>query len=244
MFEFMFQIITLLKSRGKNVSCLFLSYDLAPGRVYPRQLQQGAMLLNHAISTLSISPKNIILTGDSAGANLALGLLSHISHPHPGLNGVDVPKVDLKGEKLKGAVLISPWVSFNLDDESWKRNEYKDVLCKPAGQQWSSAFVNHPSPIDPASDYYNQAITAPASWWEGAMVEEVFIVAGEEEVLVDGITEFAGTFGKGVGESRVEFKVFEGEYHDQPSIDLHMGYKESQEGEQAKAIKGWIASKL
>ncbi|TVY86225.1 ATP-dependent RNA helicase, partial [Lachnellula willkommii] len=180
MFEFMFQIISVLQSQGKNIACLFLSYDLAPARVYPRQLQQGAMLLNHVLHTLHIPPSNILLTGDSAGGNLAVGLLAHISHPHPGLHGVDVPKVEL-GEggnaKLKGVVLISPWVSFNLDSESWIRNEYKDCLCKKAGQQWSSAFLDHPQPLDPVSDYYNQAITAPESWWEGAAVEKVLIVA-------------------------------------------------------------------
>lgn len=243
MFEFMFQIVSLLNSQGKSVSCLFLSYDLAPGRPYPRQLQQASMLINHVTSTLNIAPSKIILTGDSAGANLVLALLSHISHPHPGLNSVEIDKVILS-EKFRGAVLISPWVSFDLTTDSWTRNAYKDVLCRPAGEQWSSAFVNHPPPIDAASDYYNQAVTAPTSWWKGLMVEEVFVVAGKEEVLVDGIEEFAKKFEEGVGGGRVEVRVFEGEYHDQPSIDLQMGYKESQEGGQAKAIKGWIASKL
>ncbi|TVY54411.1 Steryl acetyl hydrolase 1 [Lachnellula cervina] len=219
MFEFMFQIISVLQSQGKNVACLFLSYDLAPARVYPRQLQQGAMLLNHVLHTLHIPPSNIILAGDSAGGNLAVGLLAHISHPHPGLHGVDVPKVELgEGGKFKGALLISPWVSFNLDGESWTRNEYKDCLCKKSGQQWSSAFLNHPQPLDPVSDYYNQAVTAPESWWEGAAVESVLIVAGREEVLVDGITEFAGKFSRGVGSAgKVEFRVLEG-YHVQGSI--------------------------
>jgi len=239
----MFQIVSVLQSKGKNVSCLFLSYDLAPSRVYPRQLQQGAMLLNHVLHTLHISPSNVVLTGDSAGGNLALGLLSHISHPHPGLHGVEVPKVEVGDEKLKGIVLISPWVSFDLDSEAWKRNEYKDCLCRGAAEQWSSAFLNHPQPLAPVSDYYNQAVTAPESWWEGAAVESVLIVAGKEEVLVDGITEFAGKFSKGLGAGNVEFRALEG-YHVQPSIDLQMGYKESQEGEQAKTIKSWIASKL
>ncbi|TVY39921.1 Steryl acetyl hydrolase [Lachnellula subtilissima] len=254
MFEFMFQIISVLQSQGKNVSCLFLSYDLAPARVYPRQLQQAAMLLNHVLHTLHISPSNIILTGDSAGGNLALALLSHISHPHPGLHGVEVPKVELgpgaesgsgssgANEKLNGIVLISPWVSFNLTSASWDRNKYKDCLDKVAGQQWSSAFLNHPQPLDAVSDYYNQAVTAPESWWEGAEVESVLIVAGREEVLVDGITEFAGKFERGVGVAgNVEFRVLDG-FHVQPAIDLQMGYTEAQEGEQAKTIKSWIAS--
>jgi len=47
-----------------------------------------------------------------------------------------------------------------------------------------------------------------------------------------------------MGPSKVELCVVPGEYHDQAVIDLTFGYKEKDEGGQAKKIKGWIASKL
>jgi hypothetical protein len=50
--------------------------------------------------------------------------------------------------------------------------------------------------------------------------------------------------GKGFGEDKVEVFVADGEYHDQPSIDLHIGYKEKDEGVTAREIKRWISSKL
>src|SRR5258707_263246 len=68
--------------------------DLAPTAPYPRQLQQAALLLTHALHTLHIPPQNIILTGDSAGANLVLSLLSHISHPHPS-TVLPIPRISL-----------------------------------------------------------------------------------------------------------------------------------------------------
>jgi acetyl esterase/lipase len=241
MFLFMSHIVSSATANGTSLSVLFLSYDLAPGAIYPRQLQQAAAILSHTVTTLKKSPRNIIFTGDSAGANLALSLLSHLKHPHP--SGT-VMEVDLKGEEIKGAVLISPWVDFSTDSESWTRNKYKDVLCAEAGNQWSSAFLGEAYPHTKTSDYYNQATTAPESWWEGLPVEKILIVAGEEEVLVDGIVKFEGKLRKGLGEDRVELVVVNGEYHDQPSVDLQMGYKESEEGEQAKLIKRWIGSKL
>ncbi|KAH7420210.1 Alpha/Beta hydrolase protein [Cadophora sp. MPI-SDFR-AT-0126] len=242
MFEFMFQIVDLLNKNGKNVACLMLSYDLAPGAVYPRQLQQASMFLNHVVNKLLIEPNNIILSGDSAGANLALALVSHISHPHPSTT-LPIPKFSVSSP-FRGLVLISPWVSFDLTYPSFAKNEYKDLITTNAGMEWSSAFLACPWPHTSASDYYNQAITAPSSWWKDIPVQEVFIVVGDEEVLLDGITKFERQFTEGFGEGKVEFKVFEGEYHDQPSIDLQLGYKESQEGETAKAIKGWIVSRL
>lgn len=43
-----------------------------------------------------------------------------------------------------------------------------------------------------APDNYNQPLRAPASWWEGLKVEEVLIIAGADEVLVDYVKELAG----------------------------------------------------
>jgi acetyl esterase/lipase len=243
MFEFMFQIVDVLQSKGKNAAVLMLSYDLAPGRTYPRQLQQASMLLNHVLNKLEVPPSNIILTGDSAGANLALSLLSHILHPHPSTT-TPIPPITLSSP-LHGAILISPWVSFNTSTASFKSNKYKDVIAPEAVKQWSDAFMGSKYPYTETSDYYNQALTAPESWWEGLPVEEVLIVAGEEEVLIDGINEFEGKLRRGVGEAvKVEYLVAKGEYHDQPTLDLQLGYGEGDEGEQARRIKGWVTSKL
>jgi hypothetical protein len=71
------------------------------------------------------------------------------------------------------------------------------------------------------------------------------VLAGEDEVLVDSIKEFEGKLRRGVGSgTTVELLVAKGEYHIQPYLDLQFGYKEKDEGEQAKKIKGWVSSKL
>ena len=63
--------------------------------------------------------------------------------------------------------------------------------------------------------------------------------------MIDGIREFEGKLRRGVGDgTKVELVVAKGEYHDQPSLDLQIGYSEKDEGEQAKVIKGWVSSKL
>ncbi|KAH8598102.1 prolyl oligopeptidase-like protein [Bisporella sp. PMI_857] len=242
MFEFMFQIVDALKSQGKSAAVLMLSYDLAPTAPYPRQLQQAAALLQHVLTTLSVSPSRIILTGDSAGANLATSLLSHISHPHPSSS---IPRISLPdNENFAGAVLISPWVSFDTSDASFTANEYKDVIGIGALQQWSSAFLDDPYPHTKKSDFYNHAVNAPESWWENLKIDRVLIVAGAEEVLLDGINKFVKKFTDGLGSEKVETIVVQGEYHDQPNIDLQIGYTEKQEGKQAKLIKNWISSRL
>jgi len=180
--------------------------------------------------------------GDSAGGNILLALLSHISHPHPSTS-LPIPRITLS-RPFRGAVLNSPWISFDLLADSFKQNEYKDCISTEVGKKWSSAWLECPWPHKEASDYYNQAITAPLKWWEGLQVQEVLIVAGEEEVLIDGIKDFAQRLSKGFGEEKVTLVVAQGGYHDQPYLDLQLGYKEKNEGQQAKEIKHWIGSKL
>ncbi|KAL2068405.1 hypothetical protein VTL71DRAFT_16503 [Oculimacula yallundae] len=241
MVDFMFQVVDVLNKKGKNVACLFLAYDLAPGAQYPRQLQQASSLINHLVHTLKISPSNIIITGDSAGANLALSLLSHISHPHP---NPTIPRVELPTPFL-GLVLISPWVSFDTTLPSFVENEFKDCVSQPGGKKWSAAFLNCAWPHDGFKDNYNEASIAPADWWEGLQVKDVCVMCGSEEVLRDGIVEFEKKLRKGVGkDTGVQMTILSGEYHDQPNIDLQLGYKEKDEGQTAKLVKSWIASKL
>lgn len=242
MVEFMFQVIDSLTAQGKNVACLFLSYDLAPSAIYPRQLQQGAALLQHVLTDLKFPPGNIILTGDSAGGNLITALLSHISHPHPSTT-VNIAPIQLSAP-LRGAVLISPWVEFDTSKPSFELNKSKDCLTVAALNQWSSAFLGVPYPHTGALDYYNNAITAPESWWKDLQVEDVLIVAAADEVLLDGVVAFEKKLSKGLGEDKVELFIAHGEYHDQPSIDVMLGYAEKDEGLQAKRVKTWIASKL
>lgn len=113
------------------------------------------------------------------------------------------------------------------------------------------------------ADEYNQPIMAPLEWWRGLPVEEVLIVAGKDEILVDDVVEFAGRLEEGMnmgqegvkgegkkgqgkekdgGKGRVMLFVAEGECHDQPNLDVQFGYKEP--GEQTKLIRSWIGNKL
>ncbi|KUJ19772.1 alpha/beta-hydrolase [Mollisia scopiformis] len=244
MFLFIHNLIQHLSAQGKSVSCLFLSYDLSPTAPYPRQLQQASALLSHILTTLHYSPHSILLTGDSAGANLALSLLSHLTHPHP---DPAIPPVQMDGS-LKGVVLTSPWISFEMNAESFERNGGRDVVSIQAGTTWSTAFLRCPWPHSSAIDAYNQpgGSLVSASWFKDypSVVDEVLIVCGSDEVLVDGITDFQRKLKEGMGEERVRFVVGVDEYHDAPSLDLGLGYKESEEGVQAREIKRWIGSKF
>jgi len=238
-FEFIFQALKKFQSQGHNVAYLCLAYDLTPSALYPRQLGQAAAFLNYVLNDLHFSPENIILSGDSAGANLILSLVSHILHPHP---SPSVPRVTLPSPLL-GCLLICPWVSFDGNGASFKENVYKDCIDPEGSQKWIRALAG-----DHANgDNYNEPITARESWWKNFPAKDVLIVAGGDEYLLDGVKEFNKKFQEALKgqDVKYEFIICPNEYHDQWYIDIQMGYtKESDETKQAKVIKEFIQSRL
>jgi acetyl esterase/lipase len=237
-YSYIHHLASALSTPTTRVSALILSYDLAPGAIYPRQLAQAVLLLKHVLENLDFVPSDIILTGDSAGGNLACALLLHLAHPHP---SASVPRLSLKdGEKLLAAVLISPWVSFDLSHPSYA-NYPKDLIDAEMLKCWSEAFMGTEYPFG-NTDAYNQPAIASASLWEGVPVEAVLVTGGDDEVLRDGILELARRIKEGLGEGRVQVLVAKNEAHEAALLDLLLQYQESTES--GRAIEGFVRAKL
>jgi len=120
-----------------------------------------------------------MLGGDSAGGNLALELLSSLSHPRS-----DMPTIR-STEPVAATMLISPWVTFDTSAASFHDNQYADCVEKPALEDWSNAYLGEAAP-----DGYNSPLAAPKGWWKGLKSVELCIVYGEYEVFRDDITRF------------------------------------------------------
>ena len=114
------------------------------------------------------------------GANLALGVLSHILHPHP-----ELPPLSLSAP-LKGGILLAPWASFRTDWPSVKENAQKDIVTAYIGDTWSASFLG-----TSIKDNYNEPIRTDVKWWSDLqkIVEEIFIVGARDEILYDVIRE-------------------------------------------------------
>jgi alpha/beta hydrolase fold len=173
------QVQPELKEADKSVAFLFLEYTLVPHGTYPVQVKEAVEALDYVLNDLKRSPADVVLAGDSAGGNMCLATLSHIMHPAP-----DIPKLDIHG-KLKGLILVAPWVSFRLDFESAKANVYKDIITETVGNKWSSDYM-----AGKAITPYANALTAEAAWWKDSKVEHILCVAGADELLCDPITEW------------------------------------------------------
>ncbi|KAM0805583.1 Alpha/Beta hydrolase protein [Usnea florida] len=213
-----------------TVSALMLSYTLAPHATYPRQLQQAASLLHHTLTALHYAPSNIIIAGDSAGGNMALGLISHLLHPHP-----EIPPLPLKdGAPLHAAILLAPWASFRHDWPSTRTNAPTDYVSSSVGDLWSAAFLG-----GRPRDAYNEPLAAGPGWWDGLgkVLGGCLVTVGGGEILEDVVRETGRRLGGGMGgeKGRVRVVVAGGEWHDRPVMNtFEMG------GAQDGAVRGFV----
>jgi acetyl esterase/lipase len=181
--KYQFELQKAIRRLGHDFSIFSLSYTLAPKAVYPMQLAQAAAALRFLVKDQGRDPETILLGGDSAGANLATALLSHLAHPHWG-----VETVDLGGKMLRGALMISPWVAFRTDDDSFRRNAKSDFLTTAGLNRASNTYIGPGG----RHDNYTEPVRAPPEWWSDVanVVSEIMIWGGGGEVLIDGIRRF------------------------------------------------------
>ena len=254
-FHYLHRLVTdLNKSHGTttSVSILLLAYDLVPEQISMRQLNQAGSLLRHLVET-GRSPSRIILGGDSAGGGLALSLLLDMLHQGRSRR---YPHGNFKLEEpLRGAFLISPWVSFDYNTRSMRENVEKDCVV-PKFLELSSTMFLHTMPSKNGerndlefTNEYCEPLLAEKEQWEGVqgVVSEVLITGGRNEIMINGIEEFAGKFvdgwrGGGGDSAKVTVQFSAGEAHDEPITDVMIGYTEK--GESQRMIESWLGRLL
>lgn len=134
--------------RSPEASILFPQYRLSsyPGNKYPAAFQDAVTAYAHLVFTLRIPPSDIVLSGDSAGGNLALALLRYITKHK-----------ELLPEPA-GLFLWSPWVDLSVSPESLaKRSNYSVDFIPSSLVQWADRVFLPPGNEqypDPRQDPY------------------------------------------------------------------------------------------
>lgn len=182
-------LVSKARSSGKSVAVLLLQYDLAPGRRYPRQHQQAVELLRYTTKVLKKAPENIMLAGDSAGANMTLGVLSHLMTTHPSIDALK-----LSGP-LAGALISSPVAVLNTKNARFRSQEAQDPAGGDTIQVWLDNFLGSSQP-----DAWNQPLTNDATWWSGlsGVVHEVLMTVAAVEMMAEDTINLASKIKVGV----------------------------------------------
>jgi acetyl esterase/lipase len=178
-FDLLASTAAKVEAAGRSVSCAIVQYNLTPTSQYPTQISQSVEALHYLINILGKGPSEVILAGDSAGGLLVMGVLSHLLHPHAEIKRVELPS------PLKGVILLSPWVDFEMNSPSALENRMQDPASAPVLRGWIEAYLGG-APLD----NYNQPGLAPAEWWNGIPVKQILIIGGAKEVFAEEIAKF------------------------------------------------------
>jgi acetyl esterase/lipase len=173
----------LARSLTRHTGCNYVctpQYRLSSSKNghFPAPLQDALTTYLFLIKTKGIPAEQIILSGDSAGANLALALLRYI-HEYGKEDEVPLPRA---------VMLWSPWVDVSAaaeQDMALSPNYRTDYLNKQFGQ-WGALTISAYGKIDPKGPYLSP-LHHPFRLEKSL---PVFVHAGGSEVLCDDIREF------------------------------------------------------
>lgn len=150
--------------------------------------------LRYILTTANVPPAHVYLGGDSAGANVALAVVLHLSdHAHPAIVADDAAHNEKRRQPLVeddqylgGIFCLGPWVSFDFDRRSERENRERDCLSKKSERAWAARYLDYRN-----GDPWSEPALAPAEWWANARVREFLILTGSDEILLNGIEDFA-----------------------------------------------------
>ncbi|KAH9476881.1 Putative steryl acetyl hydrolase mug81 [Psilocybe cubensis] len=218
----------VIANNGKEVDVAMLNYTLVPDAMFPTQLKQAVLAIQHLIST-GIKPENIQLAGDSAGGVLIHEVLSHMLHPVP-----DVPSLVLSAP-LGGAYLMSPACSLK-DSPLLRSNQGRgDIITTPTVIYWGSKLFEG---VPEFGIPYLEGNSAPEDWFKGVdkVVKRILISAGDAEIFRDAIIKYTKTIEK--HHKDVTFFLEKHGVHDDPFLLFLVG--EPNRGKLTPFIIDWL----
>lgn len=172
-----------------NMQVLHCDYPLAPEYPYPNALSK---LYDVYLGILEqgIHPKDITLSGDSCGGNLALALCMKLRD-----DGKPMPS---------GIVLLSPWLDLSLSGESLRLNKKHDaLLSNEALEDGVKYYITEDTSVDEAyvSPMFGNLKGLP----------EILVQVGSKEILLDDAKRFKELADE--AGAKVTLSIFPGMWH-------------------------------
>ena len=146
-------------SEHLELPILFIEYSLAPEKPFPSAINEIGSVYNHIL--LQYPESDIIFMGDSAGAGLAVSVLSKLN-----IEGIKYPS---------HLVMFSPWIDLTCSNESLTKNADNDpILTKKALLNYASLYASN--------DYLSDANPIEAKFEK---YPPTLILVGSGEILLD-----------------------------------------------------------
>lgn len=153
--------LTSKLAAAASMEVLCFDYRLAPENPYPAAAEDTMKVWNY-LMLLGYAARDVILTGDSAGGNLALTLMLRLQQEGRMLPG--------------GVVLMSPWTDLTSSGKSFQtRAEADPVLDRPYIERMVKAYAE-------GQDLRDPMISPLFGNFQG--FPPVYIQAGDNEILL------------------------------------------------------------
>ncbi|WP_116047600.1 alpha/beta hydrolase [Amycolatopsis palatopharyngis] len=175
-------------SAAANLPVFLLDYRRAPEHPFPAAADD-ALAAYRTLLDKGFAPERITVAGDSAGGQLAAGLLADI-----GRAGLPQPA---------RALLLSPWLDFDLAEIRRRDLEHRDPFVPPAYvEKCRQAYT---AGADPADVRLN-VLAADKTGWPPLLIQVggTECLLGDSERLADSVTACGGS---------AELQVWPGQIH-------------------------------
>lgn len=217
---------------GVAVTVALIQYTLVPGGRMPTQLSQVVAAFNE-VRSQGFSPKDIIIGGESGGANLTMQFIGHLLLAHPGVPAVTLP------EPLAGVLAISPALGSDGETRSFRENKNCDMITEelvhklagdmlPEGEADNLDSVYNPwaRPLDCDPDFYSRL---------GDVASEVYFMVGDRELLADHSRTMAALLRKHAPDVVISLEETTGQPHSGILLEAILG----KVGESTRKVMKW-----
>lgn len=173
-----------------NMQVLHIEYPLSPEQTYP-ELTDAIYDVYLTLMDQGVLPKDIIVSGDSCGANLALALVLRLKAENP----LWVPS---------GLILMSPFLDLTLSSESLRYNQQHDALLSIEALQTGIGYYL-PKDVDPSKPEVSPL------FGDLKGLPPTLVQIGSKEILLDDAKRFTSKAKD--AHVDVEFKLYTGMWH-------------------------------
>jgi acetyl esterase/lipase len=175
--------------RATGIRTLAVSYRLAPEHPFPAAYDD-VLTAWRALIALGVSPKNVVVAGDSAGAGLTIALINRLH------------ELGLEGPGC--AWLLSPWTDLTQSGETLATKDAVDPLIHKAYlEELASAYV--PAKVDRADPRVS------VLYADKKGLPPVLVQVGSDETLLADSTRFVAS--AGAANVRITLEVWPGMIH-------------------------------
>jgi acetyl esterase/lipase len=217
----------LNRKLGSKTHSLWIQYRLAGGRAptpYPGAMQDAITAYSYLVNDLKISPRRIVLAGDSSGATTAMALLRYLALINQ--DNDHVVQTHLRASTPpRACLLFSPSVEYTVEGDAHAMDEHRNAstdLCEGRMTAWGTCAFAPPDKVRLDDPYLSPKLHPFAT------PVPIFVQAGGAEVAIDSIRGFAEAM-RQVSGNEVEYLEVPNVPHDIYGGGHVAGWKREQE---------------